>query len=337
MNQKLDWNDICITPDVISYIEHRSDVSIYMLNGNLPLFTAPMDTVVDLNNADIFNKNSINVCLPRNVRTNNELYFQSYGLDEIIELFNSDFKLPKKVLIDVANGNMIKLYNISKSIKEKFGDDIELMVGNIANPETYRKYCEIGVDWVRCSVGSGSVCTTAANIGIFYPPASLVIECNEIAKEFINPSKIIADGGFRNYSEIIKALALGASAVMLGGIFNKALESCGDNYIRNTISYQSISISEAEKLYKKRNIIYKKFRGMSTKEVQKAWNKEELKTAEGISKYNQVEYTLDKWIDNFSDYLRSAMSYTNSINLEAFIGYTHYNIMSDESFKRYNK
>jgi hypothetical protein len=52
-------------------------------------------------------------------------------------------KLPKRVPIDVANGHMFKLWQISKKIKEKFGDGIELMVGNIANPDTYRKYCEV--------------------------------------------------------------------------------------------------------------------------------------------------------------------------------------------------
>ena len=62
--------------------------------------------------------------------------------------------------------------------------------------------------------------------------------------------------------------------------------------------------------------MYKKFRGMSTKEVQRKWGKNKLITSEGITKYNKVEYTLDKWIENLVDYLKSAMSYTNSKTLE---------------------
>jgi hypothetical protein len=54
---------------------------------------------------------------------------------------------------------------------------------------------------------------------------------------------------------------------------------------------------------------------MSTKEVQRDWNRAELKTGEGISKYNLVEYTLHGWCENFSDYLKSVMSYTNSLTL----------------------
>ena len=82
-------------------------------------------------------------------------YFYSYGLDEISDLFKSGITLPRKILIDVANGSMLKLWTLSKEIKERFGDNIELMVGNIANPETYRKYCEIGVDYIRVGIGGG--------------------------------------------------------------------------------------------------------------------------------------------------------------------------------------
>ena len=59
---------------------------------------------------------------------------------------------------------------------------------------------------------------------------------------------------------------------------------------------------------------------MSTKEVQKKWGKTKLTTSEGIIKYNKVEYTLEGWVNNFKDYLKSAMSYTNSKNLEEFKG-----------------
>ena len=62
--------------------------------------------------------------------------------------------------------------------------------------------------------------------------------------------------------------------------------------------------------------IQKKYRGMSTKEVQKKWGNTQLKTSEGVTRYFDVEYTLEQWTQNFMDYLKSAMSYTNSINLE---------------------
>ena len=337
---KFDWNDISIIPAKISSISSRSEIDP-TYNGKLPIFTAPMDKVIDETNIKIFEDNNINICLPRHVKYDvlkNDNYFYSYGLDEIIELLDNKSQLPKKLLIDVANGHMRKLYDTSKRIKETFGNKIELMVGNIANPDTYREYCKIGVDYIRLNIGSGSACTTAANVGIIYPSASLVNECYEISKEFDNPTKIIVDGGFRNTSEIIKALALGGHSVMLGGIFNKCLESCSDDFIKDdTNKYKQISKEDAKSYWNEGGEIWKYYRGMSTKEVQKSWNKSILKTGEGITKWNKVEYTLNGWTENFVDYLKSAMSYTNSRNLSDFIGETEFINISENSFKRFHK
>jgi hypothetical protein len=334
---KYDWNDISIVPAPLSTISSRKEInSTY--EGKLPLFTAPMDKVIDETNLKIFEENNINICLPRHIKYDkikNDNYFYSYGLDEIIELLKNKSQLPKRLLIDIANGHMLKLWETAKQIKETFGNNIELMVGNIANPDTYRKYCEIGVDYMRLNIGSGSACTTAANVGIFYPSASLVNECYEISKEFDNPTKIIADGGFRNFSDIIKALALGAHGCMLGGIFNKCLESCGDNF--DSENGNIISEKQALERFESKLPVYKYYRGMSTKEVQKSWNKSELKTGEGISKYNKVDYTLGGWCENFNDYLKSAMSYTNSRKLSDFIGKVKWEVISQNSFNRFNK
>lgn len=338
--KKFDWNDITIIPDTLSTIASRSEINP-LQNGKLPIFTAPMDMVIDENNISEFELNNVNVCLPRNVKFDNlknDNYFYSYGLDEMIELFESDKELPKKVLIDVANGHMFKLWEISKRIKEKYGNNIELMVGNIANPDTYRKYCEIGVDWIRVGIGGGSACTTSANVSIHFPMASLVNECYEVSKEFDNPAKILADGGFRSFSDIIKALALGADACMLGGIFNKCLESCSDNFLKDSVGiFHLIDEERAITNFNSGIDVWKYYRGMSTKEVQKSWNRKELKTGEGISKYNKVEYTLSGWRENFTDYLRSAMSYSNSRTLEEFIGQAQWVKISQNAFDRFNK
>jgi IMP dehydrogenase/GMP reductase len=336
---KLDWNDISIIPESISDISSRLEIN--PLHGeSLPLFASPMDTVVDENNYTNFLELGIGVCLPRHIKyesLKDDRVFYSYGLDEIINIFEESNYLPKKVLIDVANGNMKKLWDFSKILKEKYGNNIELMVGNIANPKTYRKYCEIGVDWIRVGVGAGQACTTSANVSIHYPMASLVNECFEISKEFEMPTKIVADGGFKNYSDIIKALALGSHSVMLGSLFNKCIESCSKNYILNDLEYREVTVDQAREYFKTGGDVYKYFRGMSTKEVQKYWNKKRLVTSEGITKYNRVEYALSGWTENFIDYLKSAMSYTNSLNLNEFIGGVDWVQISQNSFMRFNK
>jgi IMP dehydrogenase/GMP reductase len=338
---KLDWNDVTIVPAELSSISSRSEINPYTADGKLPLFTAPMDTVIDDSNIKSFIENGINICLPRHVKyeeLKNESYFYSYGLDEIIELIESDAELPRRVLIDVANGHMQRLYDVSKQIKEKYGDQIELMVGNIANPNTYRKYCEIGVDYIRVGIGGGSACTTSANVGVHYPMASLIEECAMIKCAFDKPTKIIADGGFKNYSDIIKALALGADYVMLGGIFNKNLESCGKIFLKDSEGqYYEVDSERALSAFNSGVSVYKYYRGMSTKEVQKSWNRKELKTGEGITKYNLVDSTLEGWTENFTDYLKSQMSYVGARNLDDFVGEVDFVQITQNAFMRFNK
>ena len=141
----------------------------------------------------------------------------------------------------------------------------------------------------------------------------------------------------KNYDDIIKALALGADYVMLGGVLNKTLESCSE-----TMLFKRIPLDETKSKYlwdrfpKSRKYFYKQFRGMSTKEVQKKWGKEKLTTSEGISKYNKVDYTLSSWVENFSDYLKSSMSYTNSENLENFKD-SEYIFITQNALNRYHK
>lgn len=343
---KLDWNDITIVPEVSSEISSRSEINPFTENNSLPIFTAPMDTVIDEFNYELFLENKINVCLPRHIKDlsnksnkeNLDNVFFSYGLDEIEDLIDKRAKLPKKVLIDVANGHMKRLMKVCTLLKFLYGDKIELMAGNIANPETYRKYCEIGLDYVRVGIGSGSACTTSANASIHYPMASLVKECSDIAKKFNGKhTKIVADGGFKNYSDIIKALALGADYVMLGGIFSKCLESCSSEFIIDNRNFKPITREESIEYFKSGKDIYKYYRGMSTKEVQKFWNKKKLTTGEGISKYNKVEYELSSWVDNFKDYLKSTMSYCGSLNLQEFIGEAQWVVISQMAFNRFNK
>lgn len=350
-NLKFDWDDITLVPAVLSDVDSRSQVSILNEDGKLPLFVAPMDTVLDSNNAQQFYDAGLNITLPRNVKfgdigTNDEMFF-SYGLDELMDMEEQGVKLPKKVLIDIANGHMRKLYDFSKHLKEKYGDDLTLMIGNIANPETYRMYCNIGVDYIRVNIGTGASCTSSANTGIHYPPASLISECSVIAKGLNNPAKIVADGGFKRFPDIIKALALGADYVMIGSLLAKSIESCGKKYYKLESDNSYISIEEYNNLYSSggtNNInapktdkkVYNRYRGMSTKEVQRDWNKKTLKTSEGIAFYTECEYTLNGWLENMSDYLKSAISYTGNFDLKGFKT-CDYVLITNNAFNRFNK
>jgi hypothetical protein len=244
----------------------------------------------------------------------------------------------KRILIDVANGHMERVYNLSKTFCElRYSNLHEIMIGNIANPKTFEKYAQIGVDFIRVGIGGGSACLTSANTGIHYPMASLISECYMIKKEGGYSSKIVADGGFTNFDEIIKSIALGADYAMIGGILNKTFESCAPiklfKKIKLTDKFANVLWDEYPFF---RRYMYKSFRGMSTKEVQKEWKKEKLTTSEGITKYNRVEYKLDTWVENFIDYLKSAMSYTSSSTLDEF-KQSNYIFITENALKRFKK
>jgi len=120
---------------------------------------------------------------------------------------------------------------------------------------------------------------------------------------------------------------------MIGSIFNKAFESCADNYLYGIKLYNNI----ARFLFKKRFPIKKHYRGMSTKAVQKVLGKTNVKTSEGVHRFRKVEYFLSGWVENFNHYLRSAMSYTNSRTLIDFIGKAEFIFISEQSYKRFDK
>ena len=121
--------------------------------------------------------------------------------------------------------------------------------------------------------------------------------------------------------------------VMIGSIFNKTIESAGYNYLWGVKIHNKLS----EVLWKWGFPIKKKYRGMSTKAVQRSWGKTQLVTAEGITKYQKVENSLEQWTENFKDYLRSAMSYSGAKKLSDFIGYAQYVFITDAARRRFDK
>lgn len=344
---KYGYNDVTIIPAEISHITHRSECSPFYYNDRLPIFTAPMSSIVNLNNIDTYIKNHITPIIPRNIpfeeRLNlcNSRYWIAMSLDEFKNLDSSkiDKDFPCRICIDIANGHMASLYNAIKSVKKKF-PSIIIMTGNIANPMTLHTAANAGVDYIRLGIGAGAGCITSSNTGIHYPMASLIYDCYKYKKQWNLNIKLIADGGIRNYSDVNKALALGADYVMIGGLFSKCLESSyefyyikGDIHNKYDPIYNNIIIKDWFNEGKK---LYHKFYGMASKEGMKDLGLTKH-TAEGISKYIEVKYTLAQWTENMEDYLRSAMSYCDSKTLEDFIKNAHLKLMSNNALNSINK
>lgn len=360
-------DEICLTPAAESMIEHRSDVIIHNTHNKLPLFTAPMHCVVDFESAKKFEEVGINTIIPRTIpwddryeaikdgkwvavgfKEAEHLYEVWRGLDVLGEL-------PERIriCIDQADGHLNSLLKLCEKLKDLLGKHIKIMTGNIANPFTYKRYAEAGVDYIRCGIGGGSACTTSVQTGMHYPMGSLIINCNKERKKvkemiafgakFKSVPKIIADGGFKRIDQIVKALALGADYVMLGEVFAMSEEACGQKYYKSDDGRFS-ELENEDLLYANA----REYFGMSTVKAQILVNDASRfkidnfkpKHSEGAWRLVPIEYSIKEWIEDFEHALRSSMSYAGTRTLYGDLGYVgnvDYEYMTPVTYNAYMK
>jgi len=131
------------------------------------------------------------------------------------------------VVLDTAHGNSLSVVRAVEGIKKKF--NITVIGGNVADGDGARRLIEAGSDAVKVGVGPGSICTTRVVAGIGVPQLSAVYESAEEANKHNIP--IIADGGIKYSGDITKAIAAGASSIMIGNLFAGLKESPGREVI----------------------------------------------------------------------------------------------------------
>lgn len=163
-------DEICLIPAKTTDIEHRSNVVIYNSHDKLPLFAAPMHCIISPENRELFEDQGINTIIPRTVMWEERAKYiklgawTAVGFEEASCIYNAyDYdNCPKiRICIDQANGHMNKLLELCNKLKDKFGDRIRIMTGNIANPYTYKEYARVGIDYVRVGIGGGGACFIA--------------------------------------------------------------------------------------------------------------------------------------------------------------------------------
>ena len=262
--------DVAVMQAPVSFCNHRSDVNPFINVCDrevYPIFVSPMASVTDQNNYKTWIENKLTPVVPRSVQKS-ENNPDGLTFEERMELAKETFvsvslkeaqnellnyllnqvqytgenlgtgKYFDKhyICIDIAHGTLSELYDICKKIKSTYGGVVEIMTGNVANPAAYSFYADAGIDWMRATIGSGSRCTSSANVSIHYGTATLLDQLNEERKAYAHshngnaPTKIIADGGIGWFDDIQKALALGADYVMIGKLFAECNEACESVY-----------------------------------------------------------------------------------------------------------
>ncbi|WP_288658917.1 IMP dehydrogenase [uncultured Limosilactobacillus sp.] len=129
------------------------------------------------------------------------------------------------IVIDTAHGHSAGVLRKIKEIRDHF-PDVTLIAGNIATGEATAALFDAGVDVVKVGIGPGSICTTRVVAGVGVPQITAIYDAASVAREYGKP--IIADGGIKYSGDVVKALAAGGNAVMLGSMLSGTTEAPGE-------------------------------------------------------------------------------------------------------------
>jgi IMP dehydrogenase len=139
------------------------------------------------------------------------------------------------IVVDTAHGHSRGVIDVVRRVKKKY-PGLELIAGNVATAEAVEALVDAGADAVKVGIGPGSICTTRVVAGVGVPQITAISDCARAAERHDLP--IIADGGIKYSGEVTKALAAGASSVMIGSLFAGTDESPGDLVLYQGRSYK---------------------------------------------------------------------------------------------------
>jgi IMP dehydrogenase len=233
-------------------------------------------------------------------------------LDRASELIKSGADV---IVFDIANGYSDQMANAIKQFKSRY--DHPIVAGNVATPGGVEFLANLGADCIKVGIGPGSVCTTRIVTGHGVPQLSAIYRCARKAREYGIP--IIADGGIRNSGDIVKALAVGASSVMLGSLLAGTYESPGDTYLVIDQEIEMLGQPYLETLKPEDyQLCFKFYRGMSSYDVQQdaklrnLLSKQKVIIPEGVTKKTPYKGFVRPIIEQLVGGLQSGMSYSTA-------------------------
>jgi IMP dehydrogenase len=208
------------------------------------------------------------------------------------------------IIIDTAHGHSKGVIDALKSVKKAY-PEMEIVVGNVATAEAGIALAKAGADAVKVGIGPGSICTTRVIAGVGVPQFTAVMEVAKALKPLGVP--VIADGGIRFTGDIVKALAAGASSVMMGSFFAGLEESPGETIIfegRKFKSYRGMGSIEAMQ------------KGSKDRYFQDVEDDIKKLVPEGISGRVPFKGSLSEVVYQLAGGLRAGMGYCGAKNVE---------------------
>jgi IMP dehydrogenase len=208
------------------------------------------------------------------------------------------------ISIDTAHGHTKGVIDMVKKIKKAF-KDLEIIAGNIATGEGAKALIEAGADAVKVGVGPGSICTTRIVAGVGVPQLTAIMEAAAVAMKKGVP--IIADGGIKQTGDVPKALAAGASSVMIGNLFAGLEESPGEKIFLDGRAY---------KIYRGMGSLSAMAQGSADRYFQDVEEGLAKLVPEGIEGRVPFKGPLSEVVYQMTGGLRAAMGYTGSANIK---------------------
>lgn len=310
LNEHLSFDDVLLRP-LYSEVRSRDDVSLVteLSNGlklDLPLLAANMDTVcgesmaitlAEMGGIGVLHRKMIPGERLRIVKTmvaNNQKVGVAVGVHTLLSEIMAHLDCGVSMLVlDIAHGDsahaLDRVHQI-RSVVEKRNSSTCVMGGNVATPEAVQRMYNAGAHSVKVGIGPGSACTTRIKTGVGIPQVTTILECSQAADEY--GISCVADGGMKTPGDVAKALALGADAVMIGGMLSGTDEAPGE----------LVAIGSKQ---------FKEFRGMASKAAGSLYE-------EGASGMVPYKGSVKSIVWDICKGLRSAFSYSGANNVEQF-------------------
>jgi IMP dehydrogenase len=240
ISQHLSFDDVLLVPQYSDVVPTEVDTSTTLagLTLKIPVFSAAMDTVTEgamaaamwaAGGIGVIHKNLSPSRQFEELRKAHDsmgpILSMAVGAKDWEQRLTESETLLDLAVIDSAHGHSKNVLSAVSGMKKKF-PSMKIMAGNVVTPEAVRALADAGADIVKVGIGGGSICTTRLVSGCGMPQLIAVMSCAEEADKIGVPT--VADGGIKCSGDIVKALAAGADAVMIGSLLAGASETPGD-------------------------------------------------------------------------------------------------------------
>lgn len=309
------FDDVLLRPqysDLISrqFVDLRTKVGPMQLR--IPIVAANMSAIAGIEMARAMDKLGGKAWIHRFMDKNSRHFYAYDGNPMCIGASGDEVNLGKEFIdhgcdnltIDVAHGDHYLMVNALKELRA-YDKDVILCGGNVGTWEGFQRLADAGADIVRAGIGGGAVCSTRSVTGHGVPQLSLILEIEEFRQaQGYGHIGLIADGGINSSGDIVKAIAAGADAVMIGKLIAGTDECPGKIHTSFNLKTQSF---ERKKEY---------FGMASTKAQTLREDSAYVRTAEGIHSYVPYKGSLENVIKDLCGGIRSGCSYSGVYNLE---------------------